>query len=38
MTINQNILATLLPFSNLQKISMKNFIPKRQLPKLPLLI
>ena len=28
MIKNQNILATLMPFSNLQKISMKNFYKK----------
>ena len=37
MIINQNFLATLLTFSNLQNISTKNFIPKRQLPKLSLI-
>ena len=37
MIINQNILAILRTFSNLQKNLMKNFAPKRQLPKpLPL--
>ena len=38
MIINQNILASVLTFSNLQKIYMKNFTPKRQLSKPPLLI
>ena len=34
MIINQNILATLKTFSNLQKKIMQNVTPKRQLPKL----
>ena len=34
MVINQNFLATLLTFSNLETIYMKNFIRKRQHPKL----
>ena len=37
MIINQNILASLLAFSNLKKYSMKNFTPKKKLSKLPLL-
>ena len=38
MIINENILETLLAFSNLKKKKIvKNFTEKRQLPKLPLL-
>ena len=37
MIINQNILAILKTFSNLQKVFMKQFAPRRQLPKLLLL-
>ena len=37
MIINQNILAIIQTFSNLQKKFMKNFTPKRQLPKLLML-
>ena len=38
MIINQNILATLLTFSNLPKnLYEKLYIPKRQLPQPPLL-
>ena len=37
MIKKQNILATLMIFLNQLKTFMKNFIPKRQPPKLPLL-
>ena len=37
MMKNQNILATLMTFLRQQKTFMKNFMPKRQPPKLPLL-
>ena len=37
MIINQNVLAILGTFSNLQKKIMKYFTPRRQLPKLLLL-
>ena len=37
MIINQNILAILRIFLNLQKKFMRNFTPRRQLPKLLLL-
>ena len=37
MAINQNILAILRTFPNLQKKIMKHFKPSRQLPYLPLL-
>ena len=37
MIINQNILAILRTFSNVQKRFMKNFATRRQLPKLLLL-
>ena len=37
MIINQNILAILRTFSNLQKVFMENFTPGRQLLKLLLL-